>query len=121
MKWLFFYMSGCLTAILVFLCTKNRKKNFTFREPTVHHPKAILMKAFLRPCFVIFTLSICISAYPITIYEINYEFKNLTEFPRYNAFLVRYGNGTGFMRVKYSNKANTQHYVVHMEFSEVEG
>lgn len=88
---------------------------------TVQNPKARLMKAFLRPILICVALCLGISAYPITIYEINYEFKNLTEFPRYNAFLVRYGNGTGFMRVKYSNKANTQHYVVHMEFTEVEG
>lgn len=35
--------------------------------------------------------------------------------------LVRYGNGTGFMRVRYSNKANTETFVVDMQFNEVEG
>jgi hypothetical protein len=35
--------------------------------------------------------------------------------------LVRYGNGTGFMRVKFSNKAKTENYLVDMQFNEVEG
>jgi hypothetical protein len=88
---------------------------------TVLNPKAIMMKAYLRPLLLCIALIFCFSAYSITIYQINYEFKNLPEFPKYTAFLVRYGNGTGFMRVKYSNKANTETYVVHMEFIEVEG
>ncbi|MBC7872342.1 MAG: caspase family protein [Ferruginibacter sp.] len=74
-----------------------------------------------KPLLFITALLFCLESYSLTIYEINYEFKNLTDFPRYTAMLVRYGNGTGFMRVKYSNKANTQTYVVHMEFNEVEG
>ena len=66
-------------------------------------------------------LLFCLQSFALTIYEISYEFKNLTDFPKYTAMLVRYGNGTGFMRVKYSNKTNTETYVVHMEFVEVEG
>src|SRR5258708_31386579 len=44
-----------------------------------------------------------------------------SDFPKYTATLVRYGNGTGFMRVRYSNKTNSETYVVDMEFDEVEG
>lgn len=88
---------------------------------TVLNPKPRLMKDLIRPFLIVLTLLLCISGYSLTIYEINYEFKNLTDFPRYTAFLVRYGNGTGFMRVKYSDKTNTKTYVVHMEFVEVEG
>lgn len=79
------------------------------------------MKVLLKPFIFIAFLLFSIESYSLTIYEISYEFKNLTEFPRYTAMLVRYGNGTGFMRVKYSNKANTETYVVDMVFNEVEG
>lgn len=60
-------------------------------------------------------------SYCLTIYEISYEFKNLEDYPRYTALLVRYGDGTGFMRVRYSNKANTENYLVDMQFHEVQG
>ena len=79
------------------------------------------MNVVKRPLFLIVILLISIQSFALTIYEISYEFKNLADFPKYTAMLVRYGNGTGFMRVKYSNKANTETYVVHMEFVEVEG
>jgi|CXWL01.1.fsa_nt_gi hypothetical protein len=79
------------------------------------------MKVLLKPFIFIAFLLFSIESYSLTIYEISYEFKNLTEYPRYTAMLVRYGNGTGFMRVKYSNKANTETYVVDMVFNEVEG
>ncbi len=78
------------------------------------------MKIF-KKCFLIsFALIFCINSYAITIYEISYEFKGNSEFPKYTAMLVRYGNGTGFMRVKYFNKTYTETYVVNMEFDEAE-
>ncbi|NOT52084.1 MAG: caspase family protein [Chitinophagaceae bacterium] len=76
-----------------------------------------MQKIFLLLIFLFFSFS----GFSLSIYEISYEFKNLTEFPRYTAMLVRYGNGTGFMRVRYMNIAKTETYVVHMEFDEVEG
>lgn len=79
------------------------------------------MKMLIRPFLFIAVLFFSIKSYSLTIYEITYEFKNLTEFPKYTAMLVRYGNGTGFMRVRYSNKANTEKFVVDMQFNEVEG
>jgi hypothetical protein len=79
------------------------------------------MKFLLKPFIWILGLLFSLEAYSLTIYEISYEFKNLADFPKYTAMLVRYGNGTGFMRVRYSNKTNTETYVVHMEFEEVEG
>ncbi len=77
----------------------------------------LLKKLFLCAAVLLFS----IEGFALTIYEISYEFKNLAEYPKYTAMLVRYGNGTGFMRVKYSDKANTETYVVDMKFNEVEG
>ena len=79
------------------------------------------MKLLSKPFMFLALLLFSLESYSLTIYEISYEFKNITEFPKYTAMLVRYGNGTGFMRVKYSNKANTETYLVDMQFNEVEG
>ncbi len=79
------------------------------------------MKVFQRFFCVLVFLLFCFNGFSLSIYEISYEFKNLTDFPRYTAMLVRYGNGTGFMRVRYTNLAKTETYVVDMEFEEVEG
>ncbi len=79
------------------------------------------MKFLYKSLIFLAFLLVGLKSYSITIYEITYEFKNLTEFPKYTAMLVRYGNGTGFMRVRYSNKANTETFVVDMQFNEVEG
>lgn len=63
-----------------------------------------------------------IQGFGISIYEISYEFKGLSDYTKYTAFLVRYGNGTGFMRVRYFNNTNSKEvFVVRMEFDEVEG
>ena len=79
------------------------------------------MKAWKKLIVLLIAVLSGIECFSISIYEISYEFKNLTDFPKYTAFLVRYGNGTGFMRVRYSNKNNTEPYVVDMAFDEVEG
>ena len=79
------------------------------------------MKVLRNFIVLIVVLLFSIQGFSLTIYEISYEFKNLTDFPKYTAMLVRYGNGTGFMRVRYSNKTHTETYVVDMEFDEVEG
>ena len=79
------------------------------------------MKVWTKFFVLLVALLFSIQGFSLTIYEISYEFKNLTEFPKYTAMLVRYGNGTGFMRVRYSNKTHTETYVVDMEFDEVEG
>jgi Caspase domain len=79
------------------------------------------MKPPVKVILLGLSLFFSLQSYSLTIYEISYEFKNLTEFPRYTAMLVRYGNGTGFMRVRYFNKNQTEVYVVNMEFEEVEG
>ncbi|OSZ79767.1 hypothetical protein CAP36_00435 [Chitinophagaceae bacterium IBVUCB2] len=75
------------------------------------------LKIIFLCCFVFL---ISMNVYSITIYEISYEFKGNADFPKYTAMLVRYGNGTGFMRVKYFNKTYTDTYVVNMEFEEAE-
>jgi hypothetical protein len=80
-----------------------------------------MMKILSKLLLLVVTLFCSHAAFSLTIYEISYEFKNLTEFPRYTAMLVRYGNGTGFMRVRYFNKDKSEVYVVNMEFVEVEG
>ncbi len=79
------------------------------------------MRSRIKTLFLFLLFSTCLRCDALTIYEIRYEFKGLTEFPSYTAMLVRYGNGTGFMRVRYLNKAKTEVYVVNMEFDEVEG
>lgn len=79
------------------------------------------MKFLKKYLAIFFFLLLSEAGYSLTIYEISYEFSTITEFPKYTALLVRYGNGTGFMRVKYSNKLNTESYVVDMVFNEVEG
>jgi hypothetical protein len=79
------------------------------------------MKIPIKFLLLVALILISLQGFSLTIYEISYEFKKLTEFPKYTAMLVRYGNGTGFMRVRYSNKTHTQTYVVDMEFDEVEG
>lgn len=79
------------------------------------------MKTAAKTLIFLFLFLTAFNAFALTIYEIRYEFRGLTEFPSYTAMLVRYGNGTGFMRVRYTNKANTEVYVVNMEFEEVEG
>ena len=78
------------------------------------------MKFFLRHLLLTLVILFSMSSRAITIYEISYEFKGNTEFPKYTAMIVRYGNGTGFMRVKYFNKTFTETYVVNMEFDEAE-
>ncbi len=67
------------------------------------------------------TFIFSVPGFCLSIYEIQYSFEKNTDFPNYTAFLVRYGNGTGFMRVRYSNKSNTETYVIEMQFDEVEG
>ncbi|MBI5858843.1 MAG: caspase family protein [Sphingobacteriales bacterium] len=79
------------------------------------------MRPWKKICLLAVGALFSINCFSISIYEISYEFKNLTDFPKYTAFLVRYGNGTGFMRVRYMNKSGSEIYVVDMEFNEVEG
>lgn len=82
---------------------------------------AQLMKSLAKILLLTILLFSGYTGFCLTIYEISYEFKNLVDYPRYTALLVRYGDGTGFMRVRYSNKANTETYLVDMQFNEVEG
>lgn len=79
------------------------------------------MRALKKAGLLVVAALFSINCFSISIYEISYEFKNLTDFPKYTAFLVRYGNGTGFMRVRYMDKTGKEVYVVDMEFDEVEG
>lgn len=79
------------------------------------------MKSFFKILLLSVFLLTGLQSYSLTIYEISYEFKNIEDYPRYTALLVRYGDGTGFMRVRYSNKAGTENYLVDMQFNEVEG
>lgn len=79
------------------------------------------MKFWKKSILLAIAALFSINCFSISIYEISYEFKNLTDFPKYTAFLVRYGNGTGFMRVRYMDKTGKEIYVVDMEFDEVEG
>jgi len=66
-------------------------------------------------------LLIQVKSYSITIYEISYEFKGNIDYPRYSALLIRYGDGTGFMRVRYAKYDNSETFLVNMDFDEMEG
>ena len=79
------------------------------------------MRSPIKVLLLLMLSAICLRCDALTIYEIRYEFKGLSEFPSYTAMLVRYGNGTGFMRVRYTNKSGTDVYVVNMEFEEEDG
>jgi hypothetical protein len=69
----------------------------------------------MKSIFVTISLLFCVLfGYCNTIYEIKYKFQDEIE---YTAFLVRYDNGTGFMRVKYYN-TKKQFRVVNMDFVE---
>jgi hypothetical protein len=61
---------------------------------------------------------IALSVAATTIYEIKYSFSNSTI--EYTAFLVRYENQTGFMRVRYTDSKGLEQ-VVHMDFDELPG
>jgi len=78
------------------------------------------MKTLLRFCVIAAALLFGIESYSITIYEISYEFKTIADYPKYTAILVRYDNGTGFMRVRYYKKDYSEIFVVNMEFDEIE-
>ncbi|MBL0152675.1 MAG: hypothetical protein IPP93_04000 [Chitinophagaceae bacterium] len=79
------------------------------------------MKHLNRYILIVVFMLAGIRSEAISIYEISYEFTKLVDFPKYKAMLVRYGNGTGFMRVRYTSKDGKEVYVVNMEFDEVEG
>ena len=55
----------------------------------------------------------------ISIYEIQYQFQISNQTDNYTAFLVRYGDGTGFMRVLYKNNNAQQSKIVNMDFVEI--
>jgi len=67
---------------------------------------------------LLFIPLLALSAAGTTIYEIKYSFSNATI--EYTAFLVRFENGTGFMRVRYTNSKGIVQ-VVHMDTDELPG
>ncbi|MBS1599404.1 MAG: caspase family protein [Bacteroidetes bacterium] len=68
--------------------------------------------------FVVISFFILQFAGATTIYEIKYKFDSSNV--EYTAFLVRYENGTGFMRVRYKNNLQKTK-VVSMVFDEING
>jgi hypothetical protein len=71
----------------------------------------------MRKLFVLLVLTFaCNLASATTLYEIKYSFES----QEYSAFLVRYANSTGFMRVRYINDEGNAK-VVHMDFDEIKG
>ena len=79
------------------------------------------MNTTRKAAIIAFILLLSFKGYSLTIYEISYEFKTYTDYPRYTAFLVRYGNGTGFMRIRYYKRDFSETLVVNMDFDEIEG
>ncbi len=72
-----------------------------------------------RTLLLMVLLFISGTAFSLTMYEIKYEFPKNSTSPSYTAFLVRYGDGTGFMRVRYYNKSLAKDMVVDMSFDEI--
>ena len=73
----------------------------------------------IRPLFLMIFLICSAPAFSLTMYEIKYEFPTNQSGPSYTAFLVRYGDGTGFMRVRYYNTTSQKDMVVDMSFQEI--
>lgn len=73
----------------------------------------------IRPLFLMVFLLCSATAFSLTMYEIKYEFPTNQSSPSYTAFLVRYGDGTGFMRVRYYNTTSQKDMVVDMSFQEI--
>src|SRR5215471_13644126 len=55
-----------------------------------------------------------------SLYNFKYEFKDEDEKDTeyYNAFMVRYEDGTGFIRVNFTDNANGEKYLVDMDMKE---
>lgn len=70
-------------------------------------------------------LLLLLSAYlvqAVSVYEIKYTFPNNDGTTTlYTAFLVRYDNRTGFMRVRYYSSSSRSYKVVEMQVEEIEG
>jgi len=73
----------------------------------------------IRSLILMICLLFSATAFSLTMYEIKYEFPKNQTSPSYTAFLVRYGDGTGFMRVRYYNKSQAKDMVVDMSFDEI--
>lgn len=77
--------------------------------------KMLIMK---RVLLIIFSFFLFDDLFATSIYEIKYKFEDSNI--EYVAFLVRYENSTGFMRVRYKNNAGVMK-VVSMDFDEISG
>jgi hypothetical protein len=53
-----------------------------------------------------------------TLYNLKYSFKGDDGIEYYNAFMVRYDDGTGFIRVRYADPTSGEKYLVDMDMEE---
>ena len=53
-----------------------------------------------------------------SLYHFKYNFKDEKGTEYYNAFMVRFEDGTGFIRINYSDPASGEKYLVNMDIKE---
>ena len=73
------------------------------------YPKLLL----LAPAFLCFNL-----LHAQTIYNLKYTFKGDNGPEYYNALMIRYDDGTGFIRVNYKDAATNKSYLIDMDMQE---
>ena len=73
----------------------------------------------LKSVLIFFIAAITVNSMQAqTLYNFKYSFKGDKGMEYYNAFMVRYDDGTGFIRVNYSDPAGGEKYLVDMSMEE---
>ena len=72
-----------------------------------------------HPFMLLIAVMICISSlHAQTLYNFKYHFQGEEGMEYYNAFMVRYDDGTGFIRVNYTDSTTGKKYLVEMQMEE---
>lgn len=73
-----------------------------------------------RKYFILFLLFFATTTYlhAQTLYNLKYTFEGEDGLEQYDAFMVRYDDGTGFIRVKFENAKTHEKYLVDMDMEE---
>jgi hypothetical protein len=70
------------------------------------------------PLFFLFVFITYCNAYSQSLYKFKYEFQEEHGMQGYEAFLTRFDDGTGFIRVKFFDNVDKKSYLVNMEMEE---
>ena len=71
----------------------------------------------MKKLFIFLIFIMPLTCFAITVYDIKYNFSNNTAIT-YQAFLVRYDQNGGFIRVKFTNSQDKSVSIVNMDFTE---